>query len=242
MTLDLENRFPSQADVIIKAVDSQLKKMNICMPAVIQKFDFERKLVEVQPSLKILLKDKGPINRPLIQDVPVVFPRSENAGIYFPLKKGDSCLLVCSQRSIDNWITNGGVVDPNNPRKFSLSDAVALVGLYPTSKQLPISESEKDNLVLVNEKGSLSIKPEGSISLSGSNSQGDEPFVLGNVLATFLTDIIEILKTTPTSISSAPGSPAGINPALITSLTQKATEFIDNSETNILSQKIFGER
>ena len=242
MTLDTINRNPSQTEVLELAIDTKLKSINVCLPAVVQKFDFENKLVEVQPALKIKLKDKDPMNLPLIQDVPVVYPRSETAGVYFPLKEGDSCLLVCSQRSIDNWLTNGGVVDPANPRKFSLSDATAIVGLYPTSKQLPINDADKDNLVLVNEKGSLAINPSGSIVLSGSNSQGDEPFVLGNVLATFLTDIIEILKTTPTSISSAPGSPAGINPALISSLEAKAVEFIDNPQTNILSQKIFGER
>ena len=194
MTLETTNREPSLGEILNSTIDTKLKGINISMPAIIQSYDKVTKLVEVQPSLKIKLKDKPAQNLPLLQSVPVVWPRNEFSGIYFPLKKGDSCLLVFSQRALDSWLTSGGVVDPSNKRKFSLSDAVAIVGMYPTAKQLPLDFDDLDKMVLINQKTKITLDSNGKISLGKVGSLQEEPLVLGNVLSSFLTEIIEILK------------------------------------------------
>lgn len=47
----------------------------------------------------------------------------------FPLKQGDECLLLFSDREIESWFINGNVNQVNYPRMHSLTDAVAIVGL-----------------------------------------------------------------------------------------------------------------
>jgi hypothetical protein len=54
------------------------------------------------------------------------------AGAYkitFPVAAGDIVLLCFAQTSLDNWLQLGGVVDPQDSRKFDLSDAIAIPGL-----------------------------------------------------------------------------------------------------------------
>lgn len=47
----------------------------------------------------------------------------------FPLKKGDECILLFSDREIESWFVTGDVNPINYPRMHALTDAVAIVGL-----------------------------------------------------------------------------------------------------------------
>ena len=73
--------------------------------------------------------------------VPCIFPYSitSNLSLTFPVSEGDQCLLIFSQRSIDNWHKLGGIQDPvedKYPRAHSLSDAIAILGLIPKSEAI----------------------------------------------------------------------------------------------------------
>lgn len=83
-----------------------------------------------------------------------------------------------------------------------------------------------------------------------------EPLVLGNVLTTYLealegrlTALIDALTNNPIVISTAPGTPAGINPALATVIAAIKTgadadksTYLTTAGTNILSQIAVTER
>lgn len=84
--------------------------------------------------------EKGQIQSaplPLLTDVPVIFPRGGGCTITFPVKAGDECLVVFSDRFIDFWWQNGGIQEPVDPRQHDLSDAFAFVG--PQSQAQKIS-------------------------------------------------------------------------------------------------------
>lgn len=100
---------------------------------------------DAPPRLKIQLVnmrkhegvDAAPV--PPLDDVPIKF---FGAGDYWQtcaIPVGSYVLLLISERSLDAWLAAGGVVDPKSPRKFSLSDAIAIPGvLSNVENSLPV--------------------------------------------------------------------------------------------------------
>ena len=52
--------------------------------------------------------------------------RTANAYIHPPIKSGDYVMLVFGERSIDKVLLSGSEVDPDDLRKHSLNDAIAI--------------------------------------------------------------------------------------------------------------------
>jgi hypothetical protein len=88
--------------------------------------------------------------------VPVHFPSGGGYGLTFPIKSGDHCLLMFSERCIDNWFVNGGTAPPDDFRQHDLSDAFALVGFSPQSSS---DEVWMDGVELKNENASVRVSP-----------------------------------------------------------------------------------
>lgn len=66
---------------------------------------------------------------PLLEEVPVVVLGGGGGRLTFPIKKGDTCLLLFNDYELDGWWISGESRPSDFPRKHDLSDAVALVGL-----------------------------------------------------------------------------------------------------------------
>jgi hypothetical protein len=62
---------------------------------------------------------------PLI-DVPVQFPGGGDWWQTFPIAIGDEVLILASERSLDEWKSNGGSAPVTNGRGFDLSDVFAI--------------------------------------------------------------------------------------------------------------------
>jgi hypothetical protein len=69
------------------------------------------------------------VNLPLCVDVPVAFPGGGDFFLTFPVKAGDECILMFSERAIDNWYDKGSTQSPSEYRLHDLSDGIAIVGL-----------------------------------------------------------------------------------------------------------------
>lgn len=126
--------------VIQQIIMRMLMGVNTSIPGTIQEFDEELQLAKVVPNIRAI--ENNPeggttyVQLPDLINVPVYFPYSTTTGfaVTFPVQVGDQCLLVFSQRSIDNWQEYGRVQDPaeaNFPRSHSIVDGVAIVGLIP---------------------------------------------------------------------------------------------------------------
>ncbi len=139
--------------------DDILKKIafNIrcCIPAIVQSFNAENCTVEVQPAIReeIVNEDNTVqyVNLPLLINVPVVYPTSSDAGVTFPLKENDECLVFFSDLSIDNFWEKGGVQNPIEVRRHDLSDGFAI----PCRLSVPIQVKLNNELVL--KYGNMSI-------------------------------------------------------------------------------------
>jgi len=119
--------------------DSIFSMLRVSMPGIIQSFDPIAVTCTVQPAISGQTADElgnfksQPL--PLLLDVPVIFPRGGGCTLTFPVKSGDECLVIFSDRCIDFWWQNGGIQEPVDPRQHDLSDAFALVG--------PMSQAQK---------------------------------------------------------------------------------------------------
>ena len=110
-------------------IDGRLKDLHTCLPGIIASFDPDTQTASVQPAIQRIFTEKGAVNLPLCVDVPVAFPGGGDFFLTFPVKAGDECILLFSERAIDNWHASGGTQTPAEYRLHDLSDGIAIVGL-----------------------------------------------------------------------------------------------------------------
>ena len=110
------------------AHQEQSRNMHVALPGVIVSYDSKSQSASVKPSLNRRVNGEDEVT-PVINDVPVIFPRSGGAFMTFPVRAGDGCLLIFVERSLDEWKGGSGEIAPDDPRSFDLSDAVAIMGL-----------------------------------------------------------------------------------------------------------------
>lgn len=149
-------------DIFRESVNAMLCNVHTSLPGIIVSYDSTSNKATVQPALNKNFTS-GEIPMPILENVPILFPKH----IKFPINAGDYVLLIFSERSMDLWLSVGGQVTPTDPRKFDLSDAIAIPGLMPFID----SQSSYDNLDFVIEyNGSkIIIQADGSIQINTSN-------------------------------------------------------------------------
>lgn len=118
------------------------------IPGIIVSFD--GKFATVQPAIKMQITIDGVatfLNLPTIDNVPVVLQYAQRAALVqtLPISPGDECLLVFSQRAIDNFVTFGGIQPPlltenqatTKGRNHDLTDAICIPGLMTAAHLIP---------------------------------------------------------------------------------------------------------
>jgi hypothetical protein len=168
--MSLESRTPIRAEVIRSAIEAALSEIHVSMPGRVESYDAQTQLADVKPLLQE--SAAGPVvSLPVITGVPVIQPRSGGFRLSLPVAVGDTVHLVFCERSLDNWLANGGDVDPNDVRKFHLSDAVAYVGLHDNKNAF--SSSPANTLAIGKDDGSVDIQITASdISIVTTASSG----------------------------------------------------------------------
>lgn len=199
------------SDAIRQLVDTVLMEFYVCLPAKVTAYDPQTQFADVQVQLYQKGIDGELHEYPVIPNVPVKHPRANggSARIHMPITVGDDVLLCFSSRSIDNWKANGGLQDPDDPRKNHLDDAFALIG----GSALPDSFSVDDPtaIEIVNGESTMQVFDDGTFNiangstdlisnlvnltqtLSTASTVAGGPFV-GSVVAT-LEEITENLQT-----------------------------------------------
>lgn len=125
-------RSPTLADVVRRALEAQAEGLHVALPARVVRFYPDRGLIDAQPVLLASHKEDGKRvteRRPLIPNVPVVFPGGGGFRFTFPLRADDPVLLVFADAALDRWLSSGREVDPEDERRHDLSDAIAIPGL-----------------------------------------------------------------------------------------------------------------
>lgn len=131
---------PSMAELIRRAIDSRLVDVHTSIPGRVEAYDEATQTVDVAPQIKRAIRtDAGAKvleDLPVIPSVPVAFLRAGAFFITVPIVKGDTGLIIFSERATDTWRATGRASDPGDQRPLGLSGASFLPGLSPASAAL----------------------------------------------------------------------------------------------------------
>jgi len=198
------------ADIFRNCVWSQLNTIHTCLPGIVKSFDPATNKATIQPALNKSYAS-GTMEMPVLENVPIMFPKN----VFFPVSAGDYVLLLFSERSIDLWLSVGGQVTPADPRKFNLSDAIAIPGLQPFTADFSGNNGEDYSISFAG--SSISIKPNGDIIIKTGNK-----VAIGNAV----TEVLDIISQTLALISSptaVPAIPSGGSPPQPLTIAAQAT-------------------
>lgn len=138
----------SLEEAVVLAIWGELEgKMHTAIPGIVSKYDSTKPSVEVQPVVKKVYYNNQEVSFPVIVSVPVVFPRTNRFHLSFPIEQGDMVLIVFSERSIEEFLQTNKESTPTNTRKFSLTDAIAIPGLFGFNKGSRIEDGSKMEII-----------------------------------------------------------------------------------------------
>ncbi|PQL06100.1 Gp138 family membrane-puncturing spike protein [Pantoea ananatis] len=160
MPVSLNSQVGSSEHMSSHLYNTIFSMLRVSLPGIVQSFDPATCTCTIQPAIAGQgVDEKGQLQSaplPLLTDVPVIFPRGGGCTITFPVKAGDECLVIFSDRCIDFWWQNGGVQEPVDPRQHDLSDAFAIVG--PQSQAQKISGISTTSVQVRTDDGSSFIE------------------------------------------------------------------------------------
>ena len=146
---------------------------------------------------------------PILLDCPIVSLSGGTAGLTMPIKKGDTCLILFNDRSIDNWFAGANDGSLASNRLHSFSDGIALVGVRSLSNAL--EGYDADRAVVYNGTTKVAVG-EDKVEIANATDK----------LGLLLKDLIAQIKLITVTCAS-PGNPSSvpINAAALTLISTK---------------------
>jgi len=184
-------------------------KLNTCIPAIVDTFDATTQRVSAVPAIMAkVVKPDGTVEYiqcPKITNIPLALSKGNGLLITYPIKQGEDCTLIFSQRSIDNFLLEGGIQRPFDTdapitttlRCMDMSDAMCFPGVI-TNKEA-ISAYATDAVEIRNTDGTVKVAvKQNSLHLKQESATVD--IVGGNITMNAAT--INITGTSAINISS----------------------------------------
>lgn len=160
----------------VEAIDdlarNKANDIHTALAGTIVSFDASTCTAVVQPTGKMETSTQERIEYPQIPNVPVVFPYSSsmNVGVAFPVKSGDTCLIVFSEIELDEWQTGR---EPNGTLHHDLTNGMCIPGLLRTPVKA-VQDANANNCVVID--GNLivngSVRSTGDVVASGKSLTG----------------------------------------------------------------------
>lgn len=203
---------PDLATVIREAIAARLAEVHTSIPAVVESYS-PGPPATVKVSIGLQFHRRGDEGEriaytpPQLAAVPVLYPGAGGYSLTWPLAQGDEVLLVFGERSLSEWLANGGAnKTPRHARRHSLSDPVAIPGLRSRPGKLDGEALDGDALVLRAPAGKT-VKLGSASASKGVNREGD-PVDAGADLATFALQVVTALGalSTGTGVPITPPS------------------------------------
>lgn len=119
--------------------------------------------VTVRPAMDLLLTDGGTMPRPVLTDVPVIWPSGGGFTFVWPLSPGDAVLVAFCERDISGFKADRQARRLPSNRVMSEADAVVLPGFGPemptpaTSSGVALQSDDGETAVIV-EDGHITLK------------------------------------------------------------------------------------
>lgn len=124
---------PDLVDVLRAALAAGLGRVRVAIPAKVVSYDAAKQTITAQVVIRSRYLDADGAEVAYlpapVANVPVDFPSGGGYAITWPLNAGDPVVLVVCDRSVDEWKTTAqGDNTPAVPRRFDLTDAIAIPG------------------------------------------------------------------------------------------------------------------
>lgn len=158
------------SDIIRRMIKFEISNIHTSIPGQIEKYDYTKKKASVKPMIKRKMDNGDILTMPVIENVPVIFPSTGDTIIHFPLKKGDGCMILFSERSLDEFLSLGIDTAPDDPRKYDLTDAICLPGLYNFSNPGKIGSGNED-LEIIFKDSVIKISSDGKVTINGGGKR-----------------------------------------------------------------------
>jgi hypothetical protein len=185
---------PEQAEVIADAIESALIDVHVSLPGKVEKYDAATQTANVQLQVKRMLPDSAGSysseSLPVLQNIPVQFPRTSGAVLALPVAVGDTWRVVFSEMSLDQWRSKGVETSPGDVGRHTLSGGVFQPGLVPNSEAITDDDIADDVVLGFIGGAQLRAKPGGTIEAVAGGIGGqsaDEFVVVFDQLVTQLT-------------------------------------------------------
>lgn len=162
------------------ATETALSDLNTSQPGVVVSYDARRNRAVVRPSLPKRLADGTELPAPDIHEVPIMWTSGGGGTFTFPIRPGDGVMLQSQQRSLEGWL-GGSDAAPDDPRRFDMSDVVAVPGLRSASPP-----TDPDAVVLTMGDAAVRIEPGNVVRIKAARFTIEAPDVeiIGDVRVT----------------------------------------------------------
>jgi len=126
-------------EVLTDAADARERHFGVALPGIIVSYDSGTQTASVQPAVNRWVPDESSPDEdlseplPVLQSVPVMWPKGRNFAFAGTLSAGDPVLLVCIDRDMSGWRSSGAQSDPQDARLHDWASAVAIPGLVPST-------------------------------------------------------------------------------------------------------------
>ena len=125
-------------------------------------YDAATRRAKVKAAIQMIGADENPVERPVVANVPVLFPGAGRSAFTFPLEAGDPVLLVYSQRGLRDFKKTHAMSSPGVESFFSYRDAIAIPGFGP------VGAWEPDHEIAISSDG-IRIKTTGTVSIEAAD-------------------------------------------------------------------------
>lgn len=132
-------------DALKNLITKEGENIHVSMIGKIESYDPASNRASITPVGSFTAPDWQEFPYPTIHNVPLQFPcgNGGNSGVTFPVKSGDTCIIIFADHQIEQFLSNESSDDMRN---HSLNDAYAIPTLF--SSAVPTMRSNPDDVCL----------------------------------------------------------------------------------------------
>lgn len=158
-------------DAIQSHIRNFANQLYTCTPAIVDSYHPEDCTVDVYPAIYRTDKHGISLQEAHLSRVPLHFQATKELGMTFPVRKGDTVLLVFGHSDSEEWLVgNEDFEYPKTRRKHNINDAYAIAGVFRYNFSPVQTGTEEDFNIRYNDTY-IRLKQNGDIVLSTSNGQ-----------------------------------------------------------------------
>lgn len=133
---------PREIDGLVGLVRAEVGRVQTAFPGVVVAYDRTRQTAQVRIVPRLRWRNPDTDEElfeqvPILPDVPILFPSGTGVSIVWDLAAGDTVWVIIGDRSIAEWKATANTdTQPQTPRRWDFSDAVAFPGGRPPASPL----------------------------------------------------------------------------------------------------------